>query len=115
MGVIQRASAHTSSTWRKERMSSLCGKTNLNSAPAFAAHVRAACARKADLVELRPKPVTAPARARGQCTHTKRRLTDCAALNYQDNGRLVAPAWQCAGTHEQGVFPASRLRRIGAR
>ena len=51
----------------------------------------------------------------GQRTHAKRRLTDCAALNYQDNGRLVAPAWQCAGTHEQGVFPASRLRRIGAR
>ena len=64
-------------------MSSLCGKTNLNSAPAFAAHVRAACAGKASRVELRLKPVTAPARARGQCAHTKRRLTDCVALNYQ--------------------------------
>ncbi len=45
----------------------------------------------------------------GQCIHAKRCLTACVAHNYQDNGQLVSPAWQCAQAYERGVFPASRL------
>ncbi len=44
------------------------------------------------------------------CIHAKRCLTYCVAQNYQDTGRLVTPAWQCAEAHAQGVFPAGRLR-----
>jgi radical SAM protein with 4Fe4S-binding SPASM domain len=46
----------------------------------------------------------------GECIHAGRCLTYCVAQNYQDTGRLVTPAWQCAEAYERGVFPAGRLR-----
>jgi SynChlorMet cassette radical SAM/SPASM protein ScmF len=46
----------------------------------------------------------------GECIHAGRCLTYCVAQNYQDTGRLVTPAWQCAEAHARGAFPAGRLR-----
>jgi hypothetical protein len=46
----------------------------------------------------------------GQCIHANRCLSYCVALNYQQNGHLVTPYWLCAKAHEEGFFPASRLR-----
>ncbi len=45
----------------------------------------------------------------GQCIHAPRCLTYCPARNYQQSGRLIAPAWECAEAEAQGLFPASRL------
>ncbi len=47
----------------------------------------------------------------GQCIHAQRCLTYCVAQNYQDNGRLISPAWLCAEADRRGLFPASRRRR----
>ena len=49
----------------------------------------------------------------GQCIHASRCLTYCVAQNYQDNGRLVSPAWLCREAYEKGLFPQSRLREAG--
>jgi hypothetical protein len=46
----------------------------------------------------------------GQCIHARRCLTHCVAQNYQDTGRLVAPAHLCAEAYRWGVFPKSRMR-----
>lgn len=45
-----------------------------------------------------------------QCIHAKRCLTWCVALNYQDTGRLVSPAWLCVEAYARGAFPDSRLQ-----
>jgi SynChlorMet cassette radical SAM/SPASM protein ScmF len=46
----------------------------------------------------------------GDCIHAQRCLTHCVAQNYVDAGQLVVPHTLCAAAHEQGLFPAGRLR-----
>lgn len=46
----------------------------------------------------------------GRCIHAGRCLTDCAAQNYLETGRLVSPSMLCTAALERGIFPLTRLR-----
>ncbi|MEI6287467.1 MAG: SynChlorMet cassette radical SAM/SPASM protein ScmF [Bacillota bacterium] len=45
------------------------------------------------------------------CVLKSRCLGSCVAQNYHDAKSLYAPFWYCQSAYDQGLFPASRLRR----
>jgi SynChlorMet cassette radical SAM/SPASM protein ScmF len=44
------------------------------------------------------------------CIHVKQCLTWCPALNYQNTGELISPAWFCMQAYRDGIFPETRLK-----